>query len=50
MDDPFGGETIGGTTNPQEPGTPLGDAMLPMMMLIGAYCGFVALRRRKAAR
>ena len=34
----------------QEEPFPLGDAMLPMMMLIGAYCGFVALRRRKAAR
>lgn len=26
---------------------PLGDAMLPMMLLIGAYCGYVTLRRRK---
>lgn len=26
---------------------PLGDGVLPMMLLLGAYCGFVALRRRK---
>lgn len=26
---------------------PLGDGILPMMLLIGAYCGYVTLRRRK---
>ena len=26
---------------------PLGDGLLPMMLLIGAYCGYVTLRRRK---
>lgn len=47
-----GSGTEDGDEEPDAPGepNPLGDAMLPMMMLIGAYCGFVALRRRKAAR
>ena len=47
-----GSGTEDGDADPDAPGepNPLGDAMLPMMMLIGAYCGFVALRRRKAAR
>lgn len=45
---PFDGAgTAGDIGNPNEPGTPLGDAMLPMMLLIGAYCGYVTLRRRK---
>jgi len=41
-------ERPGDNKDPYE--DPIGDAMLPMMMMIGAYCGFVALRRRKAAR
>jgi hypothetical protein len=47
-----GSGTEDGDADPDAPGepNPLGDAILPMMMLIGAYCGFVALRRRKAAR
>jgi len=35
-DDPFGGETIGGTTNPNEPGTPVG-GVWPLLLLAAAY-------------
>lgn len=36
-DNPFGDQTIEGTGNPQEPGTPIGDAALPLMLLACAY-------------
>lgn len=36
-DDPFGGETIGGTDNPIEPGTPIGDAMWPLILAAAVY-------------
>ena len=36
-DDPFGGETIGDTDNPLEPGTPLGDVFWPLMVLASVY-------------
>ena len=39
-----GDEPVNGL--PGEP-APLGDAVLPMMLLLGAYCGFVYYRRRK---
>ena len=45
-EDPFGGETIGGTTNPQQPGTPIGDALLPLMLMALLYVLF----RRPFAR
>ena len=48
--DPFGGQTVDDTSNPTQPGTPIGDGILLMMLLIGAYCGFVALRRRKQVK
>lgn len=35
--DPFGGETIGGTGNPNEPGTPIGDVFWPLMLLACVY-------------
>lgn len=46
-EDPFGDETIGGTTNPQEPGTPIGDAVLPMMLMTLLFTGTVYYRRKK---
>ena len=36
-ENPFGGETIGDVTNPNEPGTPIGDAALPLMVLACVY-------------
>ena len=35
--DPFGGETIGDVTNPNEPGTPIGDVFWPLMLLACVY-------------
>jgi len=35
--------------NPGEP-APLGDGVLPMMLLLGAYCGFVYYRRKKKVK
>lgn len=40
-------ENIGGTGNPNEPGTPIGDAILPLMVMALAFCGVVYLRRKK---
>ncbi len=48
--DPFGGQTIGGTTNPLEPGSPIGDAVLPLMLMLGAYGVLVYFRRKKALK
>lgn len=45
--DPFGGQTIGDTTNPQEPGTPIGDALLPLLLMAMLFTGFIALRRKR---
>jgi len=38
---------IGGTGNPLEPGTPIGDAILPLLLMALAFCGVVYLRRKK---
>ncbi len=46
-DNPFGDETIGGTTNPMEPATPIGDAALPLFLLALA---FAICKVRKRAR
>lgn len=46
-ENPFGDQTIGGATNPNEPGTPIGDAVLPLMLLALAYAGYKVLARRK---
>ena len=35
--DPFGGETIGDVTNPNEPGTPIGDVFWPLALLACVY-------------
>ena len=48
-EDPFGGETIGGTDHPMEPGSPLGDAALPLLLLACAYVLFRYVRTRKRA-
>lgn len=49
-DNPFGDETIGGTTNPMEPATPIGDAALPLFLLTCAYvCVRAFLRNKKRA-
>lgn len=48
-DDPFNGQNIGGTGNPNEPGTPIGDAVLPLVLMSLAFGAVVAVRRRKAA-
>ena len=42
-ENPFGGETIGDVTNPNEPGTPIGDA-LPLMLFLCAYVLMRAFR------
>ena len=46
-EDPFGGETIGGTTNPREPGTPLADGL--WLLLIAAIV-YAAVKGKTAAR
>ena len=49
-DDPFGDDTIDDTGNPLEPGSPIGDAALPLMLLALAYMGVRAfLNKRKRA-
>lgn len=47
--DPFGGQTIGEVGNPNEPGTPIGDAAVPMMLMALAWV-MVRMIRRKAAQ
>lgn len=46
---PFGDQTIGGVDNPNEPGTPIGDAMWPLMLMALAWV-MVRMIRRKAAQ
>ena len=46
-DDPFNGQNIGGTGNPNEPGTPIGDAMLPMLLMAMLFAGVVYTRRKR---
>ena len=42
--------------NPSDPGkttdesSPIGDAVLPLMLMAVAFCGYIALRRRKALK
>lgn len=42
-------ETIAGsgTSTPLEPGTPIGDAVLPLMLMLGAYGMLVYFRRKR---
>lgn len=47
---PFGDETIGGTDNPMEPGTPIGDVFWPLMLLTCVYAlmrAFLINKRKK---
>ena len=48
-ENPFGGDDVSGTDNPIEPGTPLGDAMWPLMALACAYVLLRYIRTRKHA-
>lgn len=48
--DPFGEETIGDVTNPQQPGTPIGDGTWILMFLAVGYAFFIAWRRKVAKR
>ena len=48
-EDPFGGETAGDVTNPLEPGTPIGDAMWPLMVCALAYLIIRVGRKRTRA-
>ncbi len=43
-DDPFGGETIGGTSDPLEPGSPVGEGMWVMMLMA---VGYAMCRKRR---
>ena len=45
--DPFGGGTITDTPNPNEPGTPIGDAVLPMLLMAMLFAGVVYTRRKR---
>lgn len=49
-DDPFGGETINDVTKPTQPGTPIGDAVLPLMLCALAYLIFRTRKRAKDER
>ena len=48
-DNPFGGETIGDVSNPEQPGSPIGDGMWAMMLIAFGYAGYMVYRRRKVA-
>lgn len=45
--DPFGGETIGGTDHPMEPGTPIGDVFWPLMVLAVIYAAYMRRARKR---
>lgn len=49
-----GGSYEGGGTNPGETGfkddgSPIGDAVLPLMLMAAVFCGVIALRRKRSA-
>ena len=48
-ENPFGGQTVEDTQNPNEPGTPLGDAVWPLMLLACMYALMRAILIRKRA-
>lgn len=48
--DPFGGQTINDVTNPQDPGSPVGDGVWLLMALMLGYGGYMMCRRRKNAQ
>ena len=43
--DPWGQNQDGGDTS--EEGSPIGDAVLPLLLLAAAFCGLIALRRKR---
>lgn len=45
--DPFGGETIDDTSNPDEPGIPVGSGLWLLIMLAIGYGAYYAARRRE---
>ena len=47
-DNPFGDDNVGGTDDPQEPGTPIGDGMWVLMVMATIFCGVIYLRRKRA--
>ena len=49
-ENPFGGDDVSGTDNPIEPGTPIGDAAWPLMLLALAYVSIRFVRTRKRVR
>ena len=44
----FGTNQEGGETGDES--SPIGDAVLPLMLMAAAFCGVIALRRRREAR
>lgn len=49
-----GGTYEGGGTNPgetgyQDDGSPLGDALLPLLLMSLSFCGYLYLRRKRSA-
>ena len=49
-ENPFGGQTIEDVSNPQQPGTPIGDGIWIMMLLAVGYALIIALKRKIAKR
>ncbi len=45
----WGGGTVT-NEDPNGPGTPLGDAVLPLLLCALAFCGYLYLRRRKVVK
>lgn len=45
--DPFGEETIGDVTNPQQPSTPIGDGTWFLMFMAMMFGLFIAMKRKK---
>ena len=46
-ENPFGDDNVSGTTNPQEPGTPIGDAIFPLLLCAILY---LLYRHKQATR
>lgn len=38
-----------GEPGPGNPGSPIGDAVLPLMLCAAVFCGFIAFRRKRSA-
>ena len=44
---PFGDETVETIDNPNQPGTPIGDGVVPMLICAMLFAGIVVLRRKR---